>query len=165
MLKFDDRPGRDADLRDAPASGRHVSLFRQVLNLLGCLLAIPCYYLTTVHTRYPVTLDILITIVLTELNRFVIEGRRIDFHDEQRHQEYSYTDEKRDWEKIDLEIQPVTPKLECLAAVVGWREDPALYERGLESYKSARSCVFLLAGIDGDEAEDQEMIEVFNKVC
>ena len=164
MIKPEDGPGRDADLGDAPAYGRHVSPFRQFLNIFGCLLAIPCYYLTTVHSRYPVTLDILITIALTELNRFVVEGRRIEFYDEQRHREYSNIDEKCDWEKIDLEVQPVAPKLECLAAVVGWREDPVLYERALESYKSARSCVFLLAGIDGDETEDQDMINVFNKV-
>ena len=37
-----------------------------------------------------------------------------------------------------------------MAAIVGWREDPALYQRALESYRRARGCVFLLAGIDGE---------------
>ncbi|KAL2161075.1 hypothetical protein VTH06DRAFT_8788 [Thermothelomyces fergusii] len=38
------------------------------------------------------------------------------------------------------------------AAAVGWREDPGLYARAPESFKSSRTCVFLLAGIDGDAA-------------
>ncbi|KAL2179673.1 uncharacterized protein P884DRAFT_275981 [Thermothelomyces heterothallicus CBS 202.75] len=147
-------------------SGHRVSAFRQVLNVFGCILAVPLYYLTTAHTRYPVTLDIIITIAFTELNRYVIEGCRMAFQGRQRSGRDTASlpenwDEKAAWY---LENQQETPKLECLAAVVGWREDPGLYARALESYKSSKACVFLLAGIDGDEAEDEDMVRVFKKV-
>lgn len=154
---------RNADLRTAAADNHRVPAFRQVLNVLGCALAIPVYYLTTVHSRYPVTLDILITIVLTELNRYMVEGHRIAFHGRKWRQE-APLQEKNDWGAIHLESQAQRPRLECIAAIVGWREDPALYGRGLESYKSAKICAFLLAGIDGDEEEDQDMVKVFTRV-
>ena len=60
-------------------TGHRISAFRQFINVLGCGLAIPLYYLTTAHSRFPVTLDILITIALTELSRYVIEGQRMAF--------------------------------------------------------------------------------------
>jgi hyaluronan synthase len=142
------------------ARGRRVPIWRQILNLLGCLLALPCYYLTAKQSRFPVTLDILITISLAEINRFVNEGRRMAFYSGH---EYKRPPVKSNWEKIDLELQPSAPRLDCMAAVVGWREDPALFAKAMESYKSARSCVFLLVGIDGDEPEDQDMVKVFNK--
>lgn len=145
--------------------GRRVPVSRQLLNILGCILAIPLYYLTTAHTRYPVTLDIIITIAFTELNRYVIEGRRIAFLRRQQYADQATLSEKTEKEVAGyLESQPGVSSLECLAAVVGWREDPALYGRALESYKLSEACVFLVAGIDGDEAEDQDMVRVFKRV-
>ena len=158
---LDLKPGRDANHRAGGTTPR-VPVFRQFLNVIGCGVAIPVYYLTTAHSRFPVTLDIIITIVLTELNRYVIEGRRMSFlgRTEQR-----TLQEQGSWEADHLENQPATARLECVAAVVGWREDPSLYSRALESYKSSRTCLFLLAGIDGDETQDQDMVTVFGKVC
>ena len=158
------QPIRHADHHGQARNGHRVPALRQVLNVIGCALAIPLYYLTTAHSRYPVTLDIIITIAFTELNRYVIEGCRIAFFG-QRRDDLETSDEIEEKAAIYLESQPEPPKLECLAAVVGWREDPALYARALESYKSSNACVFLLAGIDGDEAEDQDMARVFKKVC
>ncbi|EAQ91815.1 hypothetical protein CHGG_00050 [Chaetomium globosum CBS 148.51] len=149
---------------DHQARNRHrVPALRQVLNVIGCALAIPLYYLTTAHSRYPVTLDIVITIALTELNRYVIEGCRMSFG-QRRGRGPETSDEIDEKAAIYSESQPQPPRVECLAAVVGWREDPALYARALESYKSSGACVFLLAGIDGDEAEDQDMARVFKKI-
>ncbi|KAK4236549.1 hypothetical protein C8A03DRAFT_35551 [Achaetomium macrosporum] len=158
--------GRDGDHRTATAAHRRrVPAFRQFLNIIGCLLAIPIYYVTTAHSRYPVTLDIIVTIALTELNRYVVEGRRMALPGQRRrHERRSSVQEKADWEDVHLESQAGTTRVDCMAAVVGWREEPSLYLRALESYKSARTCAFVLAGIDGDEAEDQEMVEVFNRV-
>ncbi|KAK3902325.1 glycosyltransferase [Staphylotrichum tortipilum] len=148
-----------------PLSGPRVPPFRQLLNVIGCMLVLPWYYVTTALTKYPVTLDILLTIALTELNRYVIEGRRIIFLGHRLFDgKQPSPEEKRDREDLCLESQQATPSLDCLAAVVGWREEPSLYRRALESYKSSTTCVFLLAGIDGDEAQDQEMVDVFNKV-
>ncbi len=76
-------------------------------------------------------------------------------------------------EKMDIEEQalclesPHTSTFrssDCMAAVVGWREDPALFTRALESYQRTRGCVFLLVGIDGDEVEDRDMVDVFDMV-
>ncbi len=155
--------GRDADHR-ARETVPQVPVFRQFLNVVGCGLVIPLYYLTTAHTRFPVTLDIVITIALTELNRYVIESRRMSFLPQPWGREQRTLQEKDHNRTFALESQPLPAKLECLAAVVGWREDPALYARALESYKSSRTCAFLIAGIDGDEAPDQDMVDVFTKV-
>ena len=158
------QPGRDAYHRASGTTPR-VPALRQFLNLIGCGLAIPLYYLTTAHSRFPVTLDIIITIALTELNRYVIEGRRMSFLGPERRAEQQTSQDKEGREAVHLEDQPVIARLECLAAVVGWREDPSLYSRALESYKTSRTCAFLIAGIDGDEIQDQDMVKVFSQVC
>ncbi len=161
---LDLKPSRDANY-GVGGTTRRVPAFRQFLNVIGCGLAIPLYYLTTAHSRFPVTLDIILTIVLTELNRYVIEGRRMSFLGVERRAEQHISQEKEGGEAVHLEGQPVTARLECLAAVVGWREDPSLYSRALESYKSSRTCAFLIAGIDGDETQDLDMVKAFSKVC
>ncbi|POS75345.1 hypothetical protein DHEL01_v206257 [Diaporthe helianthi] len=53
---------------------------------------------------------------------------------------------------------------DVVGCVVGWREDEQLYARCLESLRSTRSCTTIIAGIDGDEEEDEQMIDVFHKV-
>jgi hyaluronan synthase len=113
----------------------------------------------TVHCHYPVTLDTIVTIALAELNRFNNEGRRMKFYESE-----TRVREKADPEKTASDVRSATPKLQCMAAVVGWREDPALFTRALESYKSAKGCTFVLVGIDGDEEADQDMVDVFEKV-
>ena len=158
------RTSRDSHRATSFTNGARVPAFRQFLNLIGCVLALLLYYFTTAHSRYPITLDIIVTIAFTELNRYVIEGCRVAFRGRQQHNGRAALQEKRNGDTF-LEGQSDNPTLECLAAVVGWREDPSLYARALESYKSSKPCVFLLAGVDGDEAEDQDMIKVFNKVC
>lgn len=55
-------------------------------------------------------------------------------------------------------------ELEVLGCVVGWREDEELYARCLESLRSTPSCTTIVAGIDGDEVEDERMVDVFQKV-
>ncbi|KAJ6437317.1 hyaluronan synthase [Purpureocillium lavendulum] len=149
----------------ALSSSSPVSLTRKVLNVAGCIVCLPIYWIATVHCRWPVTLDLILTVVLTELTRYVNEGRRMAYYEEFRPPSIS---EGMDPEKAALELELLTPssatRLDCMAAVVGWREDPALFTRALESYKTTRGCVFLVVGIDGDEAEDQDMLDVFNLV-
>lgn len=117
----------------------------------------------TVSTKFPITLDLLMTIALAELNRFVNEMRRQKLSRLQYRHE-SPIREKEDWLKWDLNVERAAPRLDCMAAVVGWREDPSLFHRALKSYTSAKGCVFLLVGIDGDGPEDQDMVNVFNEV-
>lgn len=51
-----------------------------------------------------------------------------------------------------------------MAAIVGYREDLALFVRALESYKDAAECRFVLVGVDGDDTPDMEMVRVFQQV-
>lgn len=53
---------------------------------------------------------------------------------------------------------------EVVGCVVGWREDEELYARCLESIHSTSNCTTIVAGIDGDEIEDERMIDVFHRV-
>ena len=149
----------------AISSPRQVSLVRKVLNILGGLLSLPIFHLITVHCRWPVTLDLILTVALTELNRFVNEGRRMEYHEGAC--QSPVTKEKMDLEKAAVDLYHMPSKVtvvECMAAVVGWREDPSLFTRALASYRQAKGCVFLLVGIDGNETQDQEMVDVFDKV-
>jgi hypothetical protein len=51
-----------------------------------------------------------------------------------------------------------------IASVVGWREDETLYAGSLRAVASSPSCTAVVAGIDGDEPEDDAMVDVFQKV-
>lgn len=116
----------------------------------------------TVSSHYPITLDMLLTIILAELNRFFNQQRREKLQ-ALNDQDESPVREKEDWLKWELNVEKAAPRLDCMAAVVGWREDPDLFSRALESYKATEGCTFLLVGVDGDEAEDQDMVDVFNQ--
>jgi hyaluronan synthase len=52
-----------------------------------------------------------------------------------------------------------------MAAIVGYREDPDLFYRALESYKATEGLDFTLVGVDGDQAADMDMVRVFQMVC
>lgn len=140
----------------------HVSWFRQLLNLIGCFLIFPLYRAAAVNTWYPATVDLLISILLAEFCRFNNEGRRIAFSKG----EAQPTIFKDDIEKHAPRVlnQRGASTCDTMAAIVGWREDPDLWARCLESYKLARGCKFVLAGIDGHDSDDQEMIRIFEKV-
>lgn len=64
----------------------------------------------------------------------------------------------------DDELSLTDSDPDVVGCVVGWREDEELYARCLESLKSTPNCTTIVAGIDGDEAEDERMIDVFHKV-
>lgn len=155
-----------------------------LINVIGCLISVPAYWAITVHCRYPVTLDLVFTILLTELNRLVNEGRRIQFYEEEspepllppRDEKYlltpqdegygSYNSTPYNEKNLSFMESQIVPqsRLDSMAAVVGWREDPALFTRALESYKNAKHCTFMLIGIDGDDVADRDMVDVFNIV-
>lgn len=138
-----------------------VHWFRQVLNLIGCLVIFPLYRAAAVNTYYPATVDLLISILLAEYCRFNNEGRRIAFREAASHPK-----DKEDVEKHALAAAASrhSASSEAITAIVGWREDPSLWARCLESYKTASGCKFLLAGIDGHDSDDMEMIDIFKKV-
>ena len=136
---------------------------RRLFNILGCILVVPAVCLLTVQSLYPMTLDLLVSIILAEYNRFANERRRMPTRLVPKglteRDGCTYIDEKQDPEML------TTPtKNDCVAAVVGYREDPVLFTQALESYNAARGHVFMCVGIDGDTEEDQEMVDVFNEV-
>ncbi|KAI9170644.1 Hyaluronan synthase 2 [Paramyrothecium foliicola] len=137
----------------------HVSSIRRVLNAVGCLLAFPIFWVTTVGSRWPVTLDLIITIILTELNRFNNQRRRAKLHNQQ-----TQVSKKTDIETAMSDTQSPNINLQSMAAVVGWREHPPVFKQALESYRAAKGCAFVLIGIDGDEEEDIDMVRVFEEV-
>ncbi|KAK7987414.1 hypothetical protein PG989_007729 [Apiospora arundinis] len=158
-----------------------VSLLRQALNVLGCMCIFPLYRAAGVNTRYPATVDLLISIFFAEYCRFTNEGRRIALSSE-REAAASSSEKGRDLRLLDdygggagdrdhddestiglAPPEPASPSGDAIATIVGWREDPGLWRRCLESYKTASGWAFLIVGIDGDEPDDQEMIGVFRE--
>ncbi|OCL13621.1 glycosyltransferase family 2 protein [Glonium stellatum] len=138
-----------------------ISAFYQVLNVLGCFLSVVAYAAIFRYSHVPLTLDILFTIFLAETNRLNIEKRRQQLRTSLT-KSLSYKPELSASKIFPIDKDISDPG--CVAAVVGYREDPQLFERALQSYIGARGCKFMLVGIDGDEAEDQEMINVFKQV-
>lgn len=137
--------------------GPEVSRLRQFLNLLGCLIVLPIYSVITGYTRHPLTLDILLTIFSAEYNRFMNENRRRKLQEPLR--------EPQDLEKASFVSPNVDRGAECMATIVGYREDPELFARALQSYKNIPECRLVLVGVDGDDVPDTEMIRVFQQVC
>lgn len=105
--------------------GPDISRFRQFLNFLGCLVIIPVYYVITGYTLHPLTLDVLLTIIAAEYNRFANENRRGRL--------YRGLDggsqAGKDPEKAIGPGPGPEPGPECMAAIVGYREDPGLFAR------------------------------------
>ncbi|KAI9929719.1 hypothetical protein ASPWEDRAFT_41067 [Aspergillus wentii DTO 134E9] len=134
--------------------GPVVSVARQFVNFLGCLVILPVYWFITKFSRHPLTLDILISIFVAEFNRYANEGRRRTLYKSNT--------------TADIEKRALSPCFDigpdCMSVVVGYREDPDLFSRALQSYKTAQGCRFLLVGVDGDNGPDLEMVDVFQQV-
>ncbi|PYH79296.1 hypothetical protein BO82DRAFT_340948 [Aspergillus uvarum CBS 121591] len=141
-----------------PQRGPQVPLLRQMLNGLGCLLVLPLYYYLTAATRHPLTLDLLLTILAAEYNRFTNERRRRRVYQPAAAAAAAAADPEKP-RVVDAHGGP-----DCMAAVVGYREDPGLFARALNSYRAAEGCRFMLVGIDGDEEADMEMVRVFQNI-
>ncbi|MCJ1326018.1 hypothetical protein MMC10_002681 [Thelotrema lepadinum] len=52
----------------------------------------------------------------------------------------------------------------CMASVVGYREEPGLFTKCLESYRNCSGLEIMLIGIDGNGAQDMEMANIARKV-
>ncbi|KAB8074414.1 hypothetical protein BDV29DRAFT_173703 [Aspergillus leporis] len=138
--------------------GPDVPIWRQFLNFLGCILVLPVYYFITGYSRHPLTLDILISIFVAEFNRYGNENRRRRLYGLD-----APPKPKDDPEKAFGLLNNSHMGPECMAVVVGYREDPELFRRALDSYKRADGCRFLLIGVDGDEKPDMDMVRVFQE--
>lgn len=158
MILADDPQSR---LPSFHCRGPYVSPIRQFLNFLGCLFIIPVYYFITGCTKFPLTLDLMISIFVAEYNRWANEKRRLKLH------ETPPSTPTGDVEKALMVMQNGAPGeiTRCMAAIVGYREDPDLFYRALESYKATEGLDFTLVGVDGDQAADMDMVRVFQMVC
>ncbi|KAH6699051.1 nucleotide-diphospho-sugar transferase [Leptodontidium sp. 2 PMI_412] len=73
---------------------------------------------------------------------------------------FEHADGPASYEKR-LPDTPLCQNQRIIATVVGWREDKDLYRKCLESFANDQSCGPLIAGIDGDTAEDEDMVKIF----
>lgn len=139
---------------------------RQALNILGCICVFLLHRAAGVYTQYPALVDLLISVFFAEYCRFTNEGRRIALAKAEDAAREQYLDVAQQESKIGLGPPPAA-HLSCdaVAMIVGWREDPTLWRRCLESYRNADGWAFMVVGIDGDDAEDEEMIDIFREVC
>jgi hyaluronan synthase len=51
-----------------------------------------------------------------------------------------------------------------MASVVGYREEPGLFKKCLQSYRNSPGLEIMLVGIDGDQADDMEMVCIAGEV-
>lgn len=131
------------------------ALSKKVFNLAGCILVAILYAYLLKYSGKPLTFDILVTIFLAELCRWTNQQRR-----------HTSTARLEGDGILDMVEKGENPNSSpgMIAAVVGYREDPTLFKKALESYLQAQGCRFLLVSIDGDTNEDEEMIDVFREV-
>lgn len=128
--------------------------WQQYLNAALCVvltLAIFGFLRKNVYF-FPITLEAIWQITLAETNRrkSKIRVRNIKRKLDPSDAEKRFLDEK--------------PPVKFLASVVGYREDPAVFVKCLESFKGCAGQELLLVGIDGNEAQDVEMANVVRKV-
>lgn len=101
---------------------------------------------------FPLLIEGVLQIIFSEVNRRK-QARRYR----------QYEQQSQDVEELGEEASRRT---ECVGAVIGYREDPAIFRRCLESYRddTSRAARVLVVGIDGNEAEDMQMIAMAEKV-
>lgn len=125
----------------------------QFLNAVSCIVTftIIFLYFRRYVAAFPITIESLWQISLAEVNR----------------------------RKNIKRIQRITPSLDeesgmgeksgksivrHMASVVGYREEPSLFKRCLESYRGSPGLEIMLVGIDGDQVEDMEMVRIAGEV-
>lgn len=146
---LDARPQHNAGRASVLVTNWHI-----FFNITGCIVAGYIYFYILLYSERPLTLDVIFFIFQAELCRWANARRR-------KHPDLQeVADDPGALEKGRSGGQ----MLDSIAAIVGYREDSALFTRALESYRCASNCKFILVSIDGDEMEDQEMINVFRNV-
>lgn len=120
---------------------------------------IVCLIFIFPNKRYPFLAECIVRVFLAEYNRFAIERRRNEVTLERCQNAIAI-----DMEKGQRKYDPNSSDVLGIAAVVGYREDPDIYRKAVESYRGVRGVGFTLAGIDGDEEKDMEMVRIFRSV-
>jgi hyaluronan synthase len=128
-------------------------VLRGVLHI--SLLCTIFYYRDFLTAGFPLLVEAILQIILSEINR-----RRQSIRLKQAEGE----NDSKDLEHLDLKSIWPTP---CVGSVVGYREDPLVFQKCLESYHQDfdKALKVLVIGIDGNELEDLEMVKTAESVC
>jgi hyaluronan synthase len=144
-----------------------ITTFDKCCNFVGCIVAAGIYFYLLLYSNHLWTIDTSLSIFLAEYCGWSNERlRKKSRGDEQPLNEKSNDlslAEKGDY--FALKEGSTNPKLDCIAAIVGYREDPIIFTKALESYLQADGCRFVLVSVDGNGLEDQNMVDVFQQVC
>jgi hyaluronan synthase len=144
-----------------------VSTFQKCINFFGCIVAAAVYFYLLLYSNHLWTIDTSLSIFLAEYCGWSNEKLRRKTTGEEEPKSEKSDDlsivEKGDYFTLLNNLPNSKP--ECIAAVVGYREDPVIFTKALESYLRADSCRFVLVSIDGNGLQDQDMVDVFQKVC
>ncbi|RYN50559.1 hypothetical protein AA0118_g10883 [Alternaria tenuissima] len=166
-------PSKIFELRDErkdsfsePNTQVRVTRSGKIYNFIGCLVAAALYCYTTLYwSDYLYTFDTIITVYLAEQCGWDNERVRRSIQKQEGkkgniHSSLSVAEKGEHYTRSDR-----SSELEygCIAAIVGYREDPIIFTKALQSYKDAEGCQFVLTCIDGNEAEDQVMVDIFRK--
>lgn len=131
------------------------SLNRQVFNSFLCIASFAAIF--TYFRRYvglfPVTLETIVVISLAEVNRRKNIGRIRKLE-----QTLSPSDQETGIkDKAQVAVRHI-------ASVVGYREEPNLFRKCLQSYRGSPGLELMLVGIDGDGEGDMEMVHITEEV-
>ncbi|KAI0470583.1 hyaluronan synthase [Xylariaceae sp. FL0804] len=132
-------------------------------NFLGCVAACALYFYLLLYSKHLWTIDTIMGVVLAEYCAWGNERYRKRTALRNENDALALSEKAAAAHGRDRSFAS-DRRLDCLAAVVGYREDPAIFKRALESYIDADNCRFVLASVDGDAPEDQEMVNVFSRV-
>jgi hyaluronan synthase len=126
----------------------------QFLNAVLCVVAftIIFLYLHRYVTAFPITIESIWQISLAEVNR----RKNI-----KRIQRITPVGD----EELGLKEGEKKSVVRHMASVVGYREEPGLFKKCLQSYRNSAGLEIMLVGIDGDQAEDMEMVRIAGEVC
>jgi hyaluronan synthase len=129
---------------------------RQVFNAvlcIACFTAIFLYFRRYVYL-FPITCESIWQISLAEVNRRK-NIRRIRLLE----QKFDSIDEENG---IKDKAQTAVRQI---ASVVGYREEPNLFRKCLQSYPGSPGLEIMLVGIDGDGDGDMEMVRIAEEVA
>ncbi|EKG20638.1 hypothetical protein MPH_02165 [Macrophomina phaseolina MS6] len=137
------------------------SLFRShaaptlVAKTVSLIISIVLVYKIIVHYTFgfPLLIEGILQIIFSEVN---------DHKQRRRYQRYEQ--QMNDVEGLG---EKAASRSECVAAVIGYREDPDLFHKCLASYGEDTSGTVrvLVIGIDGNEEEDMRMAKTAEDVC
>lgn len=120
------------------------TLIVQTLSLVITVLLI-CNVIARYTFGFPLLIEGVLQIFFSELN-----------HRKQHRRYQRFEEQSNDVEELG---EKALARTECVGAVIGYREDPNLFRKCLESYRddASRTVRVLVIGIDGNDDEDMKM--------